>query len=190
MRNSLLIMLFLLATVFSGCLSEDGPGDDDGTAQTADGDGDGFTDAQENAFGSDPDDAASVPTVPDALHFEGTLRGIGEGFVMGATTGCALKDSDAGLDEDPGCASHEVAVPAPGWTVSFLLSPGAGTVTTAADYDLFIHNEAGEEIALSTNPGGEDDKVSMRLAAGTYTAQVMAWDNQDAPYTLDVTFAF
>ncbi len=187
MRNFLVVLLLAL-TALSGCLSADVETDGGSDTPTAtDTDGDGFTDEQEAAQGTDPNDAASAPTPPEALHFEGTLYAAGG---CAAVTCPSSGSKELCTQDTPNCAVHTFTVDSPGWNVKLVLAGGEGTATSTPDYDLFLVDSEGEELGESSDPAGNEDIINKKLAAGEYAAHVWAWDNQDAPYTLDITFAF
>lgn len=132
--------------------------------------------------GDDSLGAAGDATVPQPLVFSGSLKGIGPpASPPVATDPCPLQAQQ--------CAQHAVTVPAGTWNVTFTLVGTDGMVTGTGvpggtDYDLFV-----EGVGQSINPSGEADSVSGRLAAGTYTAEVLAWHDIDGSYDLTVTFA-
>lgn len=138
-----------------------------------------------------PDDAAGAPpaagnvTVPDPLHWSGSLKAVAEPM-SGTTTGCQLQQ---------GCATHSFEV-ADNLSVAILLKSNNGAVTGAsamvlygADYDMTLRDAAGRELATSTNPGDEDDLIETVLAPGKYTLDILAWHDQDGDYDLTVTFS-
>lgn len=132
--------------------------------------------------GGDSLGADANATVPPPQVFSGSLKGIGSPVSPPvATDPCPLQAQQ--------CAQHTVTVPAGTWNVTFTLVGTDGMVTGAGvpsgtDYDLFV-----EGVGESIQPSGEVDAVSGRLAAGTYTAEVLAWHDVDGSYDLTVTFA-
>ena len=183
-----LVMLLLAMTALSGCLNEDGEtGGGDETPTNADSDGDGFTDQEETAQGTDPNDPEDAPTPPEAKQFTGTLYAAGGC----AAVACPSSGSkDLCTQDTPNCAIHAFTVEEPGWSVTVALTGGEGTATATPDYDLFLVDSEGAELGESTEPAGNVDSVTKKLLPGEYAAHVWAWDNQDAPYTLDIKFAF
>lgn len=163
MRISLFFIVAALA--FSGCL------DDDSSADTPDN-------------GTPTEDGNMTMQAP--LQFTGNMLSIAEPAGTGIVGVCQFPGS---------CAAHEFTVDADGTMVSLTLVSTDGTATgvTAqalygSDYDLFVFDGA-NQIGSSTNPGEQDDLVEVTLNAGTYTAQVHAWNDVDGSYTLDIVFS-
>lgn len=207
--QKLLVALLLALTALSGCLNADDSTDDgdDGSSTPADTDGDGFADSVEQERGTDPNDATSKPTPPEAIHEEGTAQGaaICDPGVVGCVQGSSctpdstpspLPEQDLSDAPDPSCVYHEFTID-DSWTTTVTLTPGSGTVTDAVggnyygtDYDLFLYKEGNSEpLGESTNAEGQVDTVSKKLAAGTYVVEIVAWHNFDATYTLDIVFS-
>lgn len=165
MRAWIWLPLSVALVALAGCTDDDAP-DDDTTATGP----------------------AATATPPAAIHEGGSLVGVGDpsGAAFG-TTGCELGDQ--------GCAEYTFALEDE-WTTTLTLVSIDGTVggvtgqvLFGADYDLFLRDSAGNQIGESTNPGDQDDVIKKKLQPGTYTVLVMAWNDQDGSYTLDIEFS-
>lgn len=124
-------------------------------------------------------------TVPEPLHFAGSLKAVAAP-VTGTTTGCELEQ---------GCASHEFTIEE-NLSVEIVLKSIDGTVTgvTAgvlygSDYDMTLRDGTGRDLGTSTNPSGQDDAISAKLAPGSYVVDILAWHDQDGSYDLTITFS-
>ncbi len=177
MRSALLLILFGVAAL-SGCVSDDDTTDDSGSDAPLDSDSDGFTDAQEEAAGSDPADAASTPKIPEALTYTGSLKGVGD---VSREVPCTFQDMT--------CETHDVPIPDGRWRVTFTLTPIDGMATSQgfpyrSDYELIV---LGQE---STNAPGEKEVISGVIQGPTSeTAEIQAWHDVDGSYELLVEFA-
>jgi hypothetical protein len=152
----------LLLAFMSGCLEDDADDAEDGE-EPVDTDGDGVPDAQQNA--------TPPGTPPAAIHAEGRLVG-----AQGALT--------CDMDIPMTCADQPFTLDAQ-WNADIVLVMGS----PVADYDLFLLDEAGQEIANSINGAGATDQINRDLPAGSYTVRVWAFEDPGTGYTLDVTFA-
>lgn len=163
MRTLLLMVVAMLA--FSGCL------DDDSNA---------------NAGTESDNTGDETPSTQEPLQFSGSMLSPADPVGTGLLGQCAFPGS---------CVNHDFTVDADGTHVELVLVSTDGTVTgvTAgplygSDYDLFLY-EGSNLLGESTNPDVEQDIVEATLDAGTYTAQVYAWNDVDGSYQLDITFS-
>ena len=132
-------------------------------------------------------DTPSGATPPADIVFEGNLNGAGYQQVapVDPLPACALEDRQ--------CATHAVTVPEGTWNVTFTLVgtggpatsniPAGAPVSVKTDYDLFV-----DGVGESTEATGIPDVVKAKLDAGTYNAQVLAWNDVDGSYTLTIHF--
>lgn len=135
------------------------------------------------------DDEVAAPTdnvtVPEPLRFQGTLHSVAT--PVGETTGCGPTGA--------GCTSHGFTID-DNLTVTLSLTSKDGVVTgiTAqviwgTDYDLSLRDASGRELGTSTEPSGTVDVIELLLPPGSYTADVLSWNDQDGEYVLDISFA-
>ncbi|MGB1697548.1 MAG: hypothetical protein ACPHK8_04030 [Thermoplasmatota archaeon] len=163
MRNFIVILLAAMA--FSGCL-----------------DSDPETDNNTNT-GDEP--MTGNMTVQEPIRHTGNMASIADG-------GVGL----VGICQFPGsCQSFDFTVDMDNTTVDLTLvstdgvaTGVTGNVLYGTDYDLFLFGSSGQ-LGSSTNPGDQDDVISVVLDAGDYSAQVHSWNDIDGEFTLDIVFS-
>ena len=154
------VWLLGLMLLVSGCMSDDEDGNaTDGGDDSGEGPGDGS------------DNGTSSGTPPAAIHVEG--RGVGAQGMVACDS-----PSPATCFDEPFTLDGRFQV-----MINLVMG------SPAADYDLFLLDGGGQEIASSTNTAGTADSIDTVLEAGSYTVRVWAWEDAGTGYTLDVTFA-
>lgn len=157
----LLAFLLLPALLLSGCSGSPEP------SATADGDADGFVDAVERKFGSDPRDNASLPQVErtQAVDFSDAVQVVGTG-VPGVQCPADPVNSQVltwSVGADTGAARSA-------WVTDLEFSiQGAATVN---DVDLFVSGPGGSVGSATGSTNAETVAAKGSRALGDYAIEV------------------